>query len=578
MGTENLNNGSTVDLSGQWLNYVVKPLLVLQDKTNKFPNLAYMGVGSFGTGLENQPEGNYSNCFGHKNTVNAEYATSFGFDNTVTGAYSFVNGIGNNITHPYCFVHGNNLASSAEGQILFGKHSDIDENVKFCIGVGDDSKLKNAFTVKKNSSNEYYAEVETQGDTSNSVVIKRTFDKLIYDVLATKDARVVGVDVVDHEVEEKLRQWWDAMPTYSVRFFIIWDNGSSFLGGGANLVRMFKVGDTNASNGMIETSSYQNSVTGSGLRRRVIRNVFNEWEHFGNFCVDTGHVATNYVVAPKSEATTDDKNNDPDIKGSSLKQKSVLKLLTTHSTPSSVDNHQVGVAIKTALYYPDNSESETSMKCCVIPHYGNSWGSMHLGTSAHPWSSLFVSNVIPAKSRRHPDGTTETVAGGANLGTSSNGWDTIYTTNGSVQSSSRKSKENIKNVISETTPMTMDLRDDPVELSDITAEQLVEFVRNLQPVTFNYKGDTSQEAEQLGLIADDIAEHPVFKYVGIDKTENVEVTPAEYGEDGNVVTEAVTQEKRVLGLQALPLATVALSVCKHLINKVDYLEELLNEK
>ncbi len=530
--------------------------------------------------------------FGH-NVIDSSRVHLEGLYNTVVeGPNSYVGGQYCDVRHADCFVHGNHLKSTGSAQMLFGSYNDYDNdpdgNIKFAIGGGyvddrntdsstDDLVIKrNLFTVYKDGS----AELTTQGSTPNSVVLKRTFDRLIYDVLATKNDTEVGKDVVNGQVEEQLHAWWDAMPSYSVRFFMIWNNGANYLGGGANLIRMFKVDDesdgTGNGHGMIETYSYQNSVTGSGLRRRVIGGEFKDWEHFGNYCVDTDHVATNYVVAPKSDATTDDINNDPDIGGSSLKQKSVLKLLTTHKNPNKDSNSEVGIAIKTALYYPDNKPSETSMQCCVIPHYGSSWGDMRLGTSAHPWSSLVVSNVVPAKTRTKPDGTISEVS--ANLGTSDNGWNTIYTVNGLVQGSSRKSKENIKNVISESTPMTMNLRDEPAELSDITVETLVDFVRNFQPVTFTYKGDSSQEAEQLGIIADDIAEHPVYKYVGIDRTETVEVTPAEYDEDGNVVTEAVTQEKRVLGLQALPLATVALSVCKSLIDRIDFLEAQLNDK
>ncbi len=173
----------------------------------------------------------------------------------------------------------------------------------------------------------------------------------------------------------------------------------------------------------------------------------------------------------------------------------------------------------------------------------------------------FSGNVAPHRSTNYVQSMT--------LGTYANPWTCVYSSNGVTQTSSRDAKENIKNVISELTPMTMSLEDDPVELSDITAEMLVDFVRNLQPVTFNYKGDHSPDAEQLGLIADDIAEHPVYKYVGVDSVADVEVTPAKYDEQGNLVEEAVTEKKRVLGLQAIPLAVTALTTCKHLLNQLD---------
>lgn len=139
------------------------------------------------------------------------------------------------------------------------------------------------------------------------------------------------------------------------------------------------------------------------------------------------------------------------------------------------------------------------------------------------------------------------------LGTSANPWGTVVATQGVVQTSARDAKENIKPVISEATPMTMARGAAPaVEVSDITIETILDFVRTLQPVTFNYKTDgeeVPQEAVQLGLIADDVAEHPVYKYVGIG------------GE--------------ALGLQALPLVTAALATCQRLMLELDDVKERL---
>ena len=145
------------------------------------------------------------------------------------------------------------------------------------------------------------------------------------------------------------------------------------------------------------------------------------------------------------------------------------------------------------------------------------------------------------------------------LGTSSNPWGTVCATNGVVQTSARDAKENIKSVISAATPMTFNLRGgepEAEEISDITTETIVDFVLNLQPVTFNYKTDeeeVAQESVQLGLIADDIADHDVYKYIG------------------------VTGEGQTYGLQAMPLVTAALTTCKHLLEQVDYLTARVEE-
>lgn len=171
------------------------------------------------------------------------------------------------------------------------------------------------------------------------------------------------------------------------------------------------------------------------------------------------------------------------------------------------------------------------------------WGRDVNGTMA---SALFASKADSANSY---------------LGTSSNPWGTVVATQGVVQTSARAAKENIKSVISAATPMTLAFRGgepEAEEISDITTETIVDFVRNLQPVTFNYKTDeeeVAQESVQLGLIADDIAGHDVYKYVGV----------------------AGAEDQQAFGLQAMPLVTAALTVCKHLLEQVDYLTARVEE-
>ncbi|MBQ9860949.1 MAG: BppU family phage baseplate upper protein [Clostridia bacterium] len=248
------------------------------------------------------------------------------------------------------------------------------------------------------------------------------------------------------------------------------------------------------------------SYQGSGLRRSILANEFGPWEHWGKYQVDTKNVNADNVYTANVETRGPELYLSSHFSSDTVAGGSGIKVLT-------VDD-----VIQTIGY--------------VLPWSNGHTSSVRLGSSGTPWSA-------------------------------------VYTTSGTIQTSSRDAKENIKNVISEFTPMTMSLRDEPVETSDITEETLVDFVRNLQPVTFNYKGDGSPDAEQLGLIADDIAEHPVYKYVGIDYATDVEVTPAKYDEQGNLIEETVTEKKRVLGLQAIPLAVTALTACKHLLNQLD---------
>lgn len=379
-------------------------------------------------------------------------------------------------------------------------------------------------------------------------------------------------------IDAQLKTWWDAMPSYSIRFFIL-ENGTnlSVLAPGGNLIRMCKIGSGSTSYGTIETYSYQNTHEGSGLRRSVWAGTLaDEWEHWGQFRVDT--------IRVKSPASS---------------------LYAYSHVDGSTYSGDFGVAINA---YDEGTYLEGS----IVPHVNTSnMKTKNLGEFANPWTNVVAEKIyaidsVEAKKAVHTPEyrlrvysklTTESLGTGYAgvvidtfddviqlsgavaphkvgvqamfLGTNANPWSNVYSTSGVSQTSSREAKENIKNVISELTPMTLGLDEETAETSDITVENVVDFVRNLQPVTFNYKENASPDAEQLGLIADDIAEHPIYKYIGTDQIGNVEVTPAEYDDEGNIVVEAETEEKRILGLQAVPLAVAALTTCKHLLNQLD---------
>lgn len=169
----------------------------------------------------------------------------------------------------------------------------------------------------------------------------------------------------------------------------------------------------------------------------------------------------------------------------------------------------------------------------------------------------------------------------------------MYAYSGTIQTSDRSAKDSIhyleSNESSDTEVFTMSLRSNSVENKDsslVTIEDVIDFVTNLSPVTFCYKNGQGEDVEateensdpeeiQLGLIADDIKDHKLFKYVGVETTYEEEVTPAVKDDEGNVVTEAVTETKTTLGLQAIPLTTAALTACKYLIQKNLELESRL---
>ena len=229
----------------------------------------------------------------------------------------------------------------------------------------------------------------------------------------------------------------------------------------------------------------------------------------------------------------------------------------------------------------------------------------YLGTSAAKWTDLYVNttytNYITSTSGSGASyniqvynnlipNTDSTVT----LGDSTHRWHYVYAAQGTIQTSDRSAKDSIHYIEDsvEMKPATMSLKstavEDPSESlsSQITVEDVIDFVSNLSPVTFCYKDgqgegveateeNSEPEAIQLGLIADDIKDHKLFKYIGVETTCEEEITPAVEDEEGNIVTEAVTETKTTLGLQAIPLATAALTACKYLIQKNEEIEARL---
>lgn len=153
-------------------------------------------------------------------------------------------------------------------------------------------------------------------------------------------------------------------------------------------------------------------------------------------------------------------------------------------------------------------------------------------------------------------------------------WTSVWSNSGTIQTSDRSMKSDI-HYIDEPQIQTMSTRSVSSTSETLTTEDLITFIKALQPATFIYKKkdvetDTLQELSlndalnenpeniQLGLIADDIKDNPIFKYVGVDYTSDSENT-----EDENTSH---------LGLQAIPLAVLALTACKNLLQRVEQLE------
>lgn len=111
-------------------------------------------------------------------------------------------------------------------------------------------------------------------------------------------------------------------------------------------------------------------------------------------------------------------------------------------------------------------------------------------------------------------------------------------------------------------------------------DDVIDFVKNIKPTTFCYydgektatEENSDQEMIQLGLIADDIKDHPLYKYIGVDR-DDVQIIEEEKDEEGNVIQEHEEKPIHTLGLQVLPLTVAALTACKNLLGRVEQLEQ-----
>lgn len=169
------------------------------------------------------------------------------------------------------------------------------------------------------------------------------------------------------------------------------------------------------------------------------------------------------------------------------------------------------------------------------------------------------------------------------LGGGSYRWTRVYAVTGSIQTSSRDEKYNI-NYIEDSVPQAklLSLSADNSSDEKITNEDILSFIQKVKPATFIYKsnsfgtsktisdlvGTEDMDYIQLGLIADDIASEKIYKYIGTDLTKNYR----HYDEDDTAEEKEENSEHRY-GLQPLPVATLALTGCKILLQKIEQLEQ-----
>lgn len=164
-------------------------------------------------------------------------------------------------------------------------------------------------------------------------------------------------------------------------------------------------------------------------------------------------------------------------------------------------------------------------------------------------------------------------SGSIKLGNLANLWSEVYAKSGTIQTSDRTSKSHI-HYIDESKPKIRSTNQEEI----FTTNDIVEFIKQLNPATFVYKNADNEEQTieealekspasiQLGLIADDIKDTSLYKYIGVEEHFNKIIEEAEYDEEGNIIKEAIIKSTTALGLKPIPLATLALTACKYLLN------------
>lgn len=98
---------------------------------------------------------------------------AFGVETYATGKYSLSGGESNTVSSDCAIAYGTGLGTALANQAVFGKYNATSSTALFQVGNGTStSSRKTAFNVFTDG----HAEVQTQGTTNNSVVIKSTVD------------------------------------------------------------------------------------------------------------------------------------------------------------------------------------------------------------------------------------------------------------------------------------------------------------------------------------------------------------------------------------------------------------------
>lgn len=100
---------------------------------------------------------------------------TFGNGTAANGKYSLAGGLSTTAGHEGSIAYGEALNTSARCQAIFGRYNATNSSALLQVGNGSSTGVKTAFSV----FNDGHAEVQTQGTTDNSVVIKSELAAII---------------------------------------------------------------------------------------------------------------------------------------------------------------------------------------------------------------------------------------------------------------------------------------------------------------------------------------------------------------------------------------------------------------
>lgn len=229
-----------------------------------------------------------------------------------------------------------------------------------------------------------------------------------------------------------------------------------------------------------------------------------------------------------------------------------------------------------------------------IPMFYCLGSTAYLGTSAHYWDSGYVTQLytqmlrpragtskILVAANLNPNMNATSTSNGYTLGDSSSKWRYLYAYSGTIQTSGKENKDSIHYLTNSSSTLRKARSASTINQTSITYDDVEEFVKSINPATFCYKDGQGEDVEateensapemvQLGLIAEDVKDTKLFKYIGCESEYHID---EEKDDEGNVVKEP--ENGTTLGLKVLPVAITALTACKMLFEKIEELEARL---